>query len=417
MSLVQRRIAKAMVAWLLLLWQPLAAQHEQALKDICYLTSNKMAGRGYVKQGHLKAAKFIREEFKSCGLIPLTENWFQNFSFPVTTFPGKMKVALDDRTLIPGADFLIHPSSAGGRKTLPLAQADSADILMRLEQNSDTCYVVTRKVYDSLRQYVNRFLRQNQKGALVILEAGKLTWSVGAEPFTIPVFEVLESAYKTSAKNISFHVEQKYYPEFRTQNIIGMIRGSAQPDSFIVFTAHYDHLGMMGNKTIFPGANDNASGTAMLLALARHYTSTANKPRYSMLFIAFSAEEAGLLGSEYYTEHPLLPLSSIHFLINLDLAGNGSEGITVVNATEFKSQYNLLDSINTAMHALTSVHQRGKARNSDHYYFSEKGVPSFFIYTMGGAPWYHDVNDKCATLTLSYFDKFFSLLTAFANEL
>lgn len=412
----QQRLSATVLALLLFLWLPVAAQHEQALKEICHLTSPKMAGRGYVKNGHLKAAHYIRNEFNKDGLELLADDGFQKFNIQVNTFPGKLQVRIDNRTLTPGADYLVHPSSAGGKKILPLAFADSTD-LKRLEENSDTCYVISQKVYELLRQSDDRLLYTKTKGALLVQEPHKLTWSVGAQPFGIPVFRMLQSVFDFSAKNISFNINQHFYPDFKTQNVLGMIRGSVQPDSFIVFTAHYDHLGMMGRKTIFPGANDNASGTAMLLALARHFSMPANKPKYSMLFIAFSAEEAGLLGSKYYTEHPLLPLSSIHFLINLDLAGNGSEGITVVNATEFKNQFHLLDSLNTALHALPSVHQRGKARNSDHYYFSEKGVPAFFIYTMGGAPWYHDINDKCDTLTLSHFDRFFSLITSFADAL
>lgn len=412
----QQRLSATVLALLLFLWLPVAAQHEQALKEICHLTSPKMAGRGYVKNGHLKAAHYIRNEFNKDGLELLADDGFQKFNIQVNTFPGKLQVRIDNRTLTPGADYLVHPSSAGGKKILPLAFADSTD-LKRLEENSDTCYVISQKVYELLRQSDDRLLYTKTKGALLVQEPHKLTWSVGAQPFGIPVFRMLQSVFDFSAKNISFNINQHFYPDFKTQNVLGMIRGSVQPDSFIVFTAHYDHLGMMGRKTIFPGANDNASGTAMLLALARHFSMPANKPKYSMLFIAFSAEEAGLLGSKYYTEHPLLPLSSIHFLINLDLAGNGSEGITVVNATEFKNQFHLLDSLNTALHALPSVHQRGKARNSDHYYFSEKGVPAFFIYTMGGAPWYHDIHDKCNTLTLSHFDRFFNLITSFAEAL
>lgn len=413
----QQGISATVVALLLCLWQPLFAQRQQAKKDICHLTSSRMSGRGYINEGHLKAARYIQKQFRSCGLLPVTDDGFQHFTISVNTFPGKMELVMDGKALAPGIDFLVHPSSAGGHADLPLAMADSADLIARMSRNSDTCFVIQRKTFDVLRQSLSSVLYKNTSGALLVLEPSKLTWSVGARPFSIPIFEVKEKSFDEKSKRISFQIDEQFLPELKTQNVIGMIRGKVQPDSFIVFTAHYDHLGMMGTKTMFPGANDNASGTAMLLALARHYSNSANRPHNSMLFIAFSAEEAGLLGSEYYTEHPLFPLGTIRFLINLDLAGNGSEGITVVNATEFPGQYSLLDSINTANKFLPSVYQRGKARNSDHYYFSEKGVPAFFIYTMGGKPWYHDVMDRCSELTLSHFDAYFRLLTAFADEL
>ncbi|WP_448636180.1 M28 family peptidase [Pedobacter panaciterrae] len=79
----------------------------------------------------------------------------------------------------------------------------------------------------------------------------------------------------------------------------------------MVITAHYDHLGGMGNKTYFPGANDNASGISFLLSLAKYYA--ANPQPYTMAFICFAGEEAGLLGSKYFTEYPLLALQKSGF--------------------------------------------------------------------------------------------------------
>lgn len=169
----------------------------------------------------------------------------------------------------------------------------------------------------------------------------------------------------------------------------------------------------MGNKTFFPGANDNASGVAMLLSLAEYFTKQENRQPYSILFIAFAGEEAGLQGSKYYTEHPLLPLSKIRFLINLDLLGTGDEGIMVVNATEFERDFSILQSINDTAKYVSNVGKRGKAKNSDHYYFSEKGVPAFFIYTLGGVTWYHDVMDKSETLPLTKYNNVFQLLKSF----
>ncbi|MFL5752563.1 MAG: M28 family metallopeptidase, partial [Bacteroidia bacterium] len=139
-----------------------------------------------------------------------------------------------------------------------------------------------------------------------------------------------------------------------------------------------------------------------------------NKPKCSIAFICFSAEEAGLLGSEYYVNHPLFPLSKIKFLVNLDLLGTGDEGITVVNATEFKKQFEVLKQINEEKKYLPLVKPRGKAHNSDHYWFSEKGVPCFFIYTMGGIKAYHDVYDLPQTLPLTKFSEVFRLIVDFA---
>ena len=171
----------------------------------------------------------------------------------------------------------------------------------------------------------------------------------------------------------------------------------------------------MGSETYFPGANDNASGISLLLNLARYYG--AHPQPYSIAFICFAGEEAGLLGSKYFTEHPLVPLKNIRFLLNTDLAGTGEDGITVVNATEFPKEFALLNEVNDQQHLLKKINVRGKAANSDHYFFTEKGVPAFFFYTMGGITAYHDVLDKSATLPLNEHEDLFKLVVGFNNKL
>ena len=171
----------------------------------------------------------------------------------------------------------------------------------------------------------------------------------------------------------------------------------------------------MGKDTYFPGANDNASGISLLLNLAHYYA--ANPQPFSIGFICFGGEEAGLIGSKYFTEHPLVPLKSIRFLVNTDLAGTGEEGITVVNATEFPKEFGYMNAVNDENKLLVKINARGKAANSDHYFFTEKGVPAFFFYTMGGIKAYHDVFDKAATLPLNEHEDLFKLVVKFNDKL
>lgn len=208
-----------------------------------------------------------------------------------------------------------------------------------------------------------------------------------------------------------------FVPEIKSSNVTGYIWGKAVTDTFIVFTAHYDHLGMLGRYVIFPGANDNASGTAMLLTLAKYFSRPENQPNYSIAFIAFAGEEAGLLGSMHYVRNPIIPLKKIKFLVNLDILGTGDEGITVVNATKHPQEFGLLEQLNRENGWLPLVKSRGPAANSDHYPFSEAGVKSFFIYTMGGIKAYHDIYDRPETLPLNKFGDLFQLLIAFHGKL
>ncbi len=246
-----------------------------------------------------------------------------------------------------------------------------------------------------------------------MLEEKKLTWSVAQTHYDIPVITILKNKFPSKAKNISIHIAQKFVEKHQTQNVIGVISGIANTDTFLVFTAHYDHLGQMGRKAFFPGANDNASGIAMMLNLAKHFSLPENKPKYNLMFIAFAGEEAGLVGSKYYTEHPLFPLDKIKFLVNMDLLGTGEEGIMIVNATEYKDAFEKLNAINTQKNYVVKIGERGKAKNSDHYYFTEKNVPAFFIYTLGGVSFYHDVLDRAETLPFTDYADVFRLLRDF----
>ncbi len=223
------------------------------------------------------------------------------------------------------------------------------------------------------------------------------------------------SSLPKQSRKIKVDIEQKFQTDHKMINVAGYIEGRTKSDSFVVFTAHYDHLGQMGASVYFPGANDNASGTAMMLDLAKYYSE--NTPDYSIAFIAFTGEEVGLLGSEYYVLHPLFPLSNIRFLVNLDLVGTGDDGIKVVNGAVIEKEFNLLTRINDEKKYLKAIEKRGEAAISDHYPFYAKGVKSFYIYTLGGISEYHNILDKAGTLPLTKYNELFRLLIDFVKTL
>ena len=100
----------------------------------------------------------------------------------------------------------------------------------------------------------------------------------------------------------------------------------------------------------------------------------------------------------------------------MDLMGTGDEGMVVVNATEFPNAFQNLDSINNQFHYLPKIGKRGKAANSDHYWFTEKGVSSFFCYTLGGITAYHDIYDIEKTLPLTKFESTQKLFISFLQS-
>lgn len=358
------------------------AYARQVIKQLC---SKEFLGRGYVKDGVNKAAGYLANELKTIGVQAFGNSHEQTYTFPVNTYPGKMSVSLDGRLLSPGKHYLVEPSARSLKGSYALQKRDSV-------------------TYDAIGPV-----------PLSIKKKKKLTYTVATEASDKTVIEVLADSFPGDLKSVKVHFEAKFIPAFKSKNLCGYIKGTQQPDSFLVFTAHYDHLGAMGKEAWFPGANDNASGVSVLLNLARHYA--AHPPKYSVAFIFFSGEEAGLLGSRYYSSHPMFPLSQIKFLTNLDLLGTGDDGIMVVNATVFKSAFEKLNSINTEKQYVKQIKQRGKAANSDHYWFTEKGVPSFFIYTMGGIQAYHDIYDVERTLPLTKYMEVCRLLIDFNASL
>ena len=103
--------------------------------------------------------------------------------------------------------------------------------------------------------------------------------------------------------------------------------------------------------------------------------------------------------------------------MNLDIMGSGEDGITAVNATLFENEFNLLNKINEEDQLLKKIKKRGPAANSDHYWFTEAGVPAFFIYTMGPNKNYHDVFDLYEELSFKEYDDITKLLVRFVEEL
>jgi len=362
-----------------------------ARQQLDTLASEAFHGRGYAARGQQLAADYLLREFQRFGLQPLSDNYLQPFALEVNSFDSVL-LLINGQTLVPGTDYLVHPHSGYGEAKGLKAGKKTA-------------------IFD----YQTPPLSGNPAWEL-LLETGhpKLTWSVGRETWSLPYFQLSKAATPQKIKQLTYVVRGNFR-EHLAANVIGFLPGSQQPDSVIVICAHYDHLGRMGS-TLFPGANDNASGTALLLDLARHYSRPENEPAYSLLFIAFGAEEAGLVGSTYYVNNPLLPLNRTTLVLNLDLMAGGSEGMMVVNAVQNPAAYQALDSLSQAHSLLTAIKQRDNAANSDHYPFSQKGVPAIFLYTLGDVTAYHDPYDRPEMLHLQHYPAVFELLNRFINH-
>ncbi|GAB2964141.1 hypothetical protein GCM10027048_36860 [Hymenobacter coalescens] len=410
-----------------LLAGPAVAQDMARVRQtVTYLASPRLHGRGYVQQGERKAAAYLQDRFRALGLQPLTPGFFQGFTFDVNTFPNRLDLRIGRQRLRPGPDFIAEPGSGAGHFT---GQPVYLDSLIFTDEAAGRRFlakplqghvlVLRQRDAERLRTLPSMFAQHVATAPVrITLVPGKLTASLAAQQAGQVQLQVLAHRWPTEALGrVSVRVDAQLRQAYPTQNVVGFLPGTAQPDSFLVFSAHYDHLGRMGRRAYFPGANDNASGTALLLELAAHYAEPANRPRYSVAFLAFGAEEAGLIGSRYFVGQPLVPLDRIRFLFNLDLEGTGQDGATVVNGKVHELEYRQLERLNAQGRYLPGLAPRGRAAISDHYPFSEAGVPAFFLYLRGTPAHYHDVHDKAAMLPLTGFPGLFKLLLAYCAEL
>jgi len=390
----------------------------EAKQIVDTLTSPGFSGRAY-NGGDKLAAQFVLNFLARQGL----DTSRQFFPISVNTFPSNVDATIDKKRLRAGKDFIVDAGSHAAHGTYQLKHIDfpkqydsSTNTLSIKGKSKQWLWYRKDELPDKLRKSWSSDVVQSKAfGANGLVEVThKLTMDESMEVNPFSEIIVLDSAWSRKPKKINVDIDQKFLEGYQTQNVIGIKPGTQVQDSFIVVTAHYDHLGKLGRDVYFPGANDNASGTSMMMELAK--TVSQHPLKYTTVFIGFSGEEAGLVGSHYFVEHPVIPLDKIKFLINLDMNGTGEEGIKVVNGAIDTLHFDKLKSLNEQNDLLKSVQIRGKAANSDHYFFSEAGVPAFFIYTLGGIEAYHDVYDRPETLPMTEFNDLHKLLLLFLRS-
>jgi Zn-dependent M28 family amino/carboxypeptidase len=173
--------------------------------------------------------------------------------------------------------------------------------------------------------------------------------------------------------------------ELQSRNVVAKVEGDRQPDEYIIYTAHWDHLGKDESRAgdqIFNGAVDNASGTAMLLEIAEGFSKLTDRPDRSVLFLAVTAEERGLLGAKYYAENPLYPLAKTVANINMDGINQWgrTEDVVVIGLGNSTLDDVLAGAAETQGRRLVpdAEPEKGFYYRSDHFEFAKQGVPALY---------------------------------------
>ncbi|WP_299133273.1 M20/M25/M40 family metallo-hydrolase [uncultured Tenacibaculum sp.] len=198
-------------------------------------------------------------------------------------------------------------------------------------------------------------------------------------------------------------------------NIIGYIKGKKYPNKYIVIGAHYDHLGIV-NDTIYNGADDNASGTAALLVLAKHFKS--HQPEHSIIFAAFDAEELGLHGSKFFVENPPIPLEDIQLNFNFDMISrNPKNEIYVVGTYPYQQFKSLVEKVaKTSSLKVSYGHDNPNDKTKDYWMFSsdngpfhKKGIPNI-TFSEEDHPSYHKPTDDFENINPTFYKNVVKLI-------
>jgi hypothetical protein len=396
------------------------AHYKKIVKE---LSSTKYQGRGYAEDGANKAGRWIAEEF---GKINVDEVTCQPFKLDINTFPGKMKVSVDGRKLVPGQDFTVREFNPSIKGEFKLYYVDTLNynpdkIFTDLSSPEyEGAFVVcdfmfTYKHSADFKKLMSKKDCSNS-GMVYTWEAPlKFYKAYGETVKEKPVIWVAPD-FPTDAKTIKVNMENDFLKDYECFNVIAKVEGNRH-DSCYVFTAHHDHLGKLGKKTFYPGAHDNASGTATIITLASHYAK--NKPDYDMYFIAFSGEDANLRGSEWYAEHPIVPLDQIKYLFNLDMIADNNPAQYCEVSNEGMKQYPLFEKINAEKGYFKELDRHELDGNSDHYPFALRNVPCIFFMNEGGDAfkYYHTIYDTWENSIFGNYEPTFSLIIDFISRL
>ncbi|HTS78127.1 MAG TPA: M28 family peptidase [Bryobacteraceae bacterium] len=350
---------------------------------LSFLASDLLEGRGTPSRGLDIAAEYIASEFRGAGLEPAGDDGYfqdanvrvleqnpENFEFTVTS--GDKKLVIDP------SHTSITPERAIELDNVPASQ-------IRIIQGRGPV----------------------AGNARLVLIAGRIRPNVtdpesGRRDFVrnfVDSPDLVEFLKNNPDAKFTIHVSPAIEKLARVRNVAGLLRGSDPKfrDTYVLLTAHYDHLGQG-----FDGANDDGSGTVSVIEIAKAIASMNPHPKRSILFLTFFGEERGLLGSRFYGRHPLEPVSKTVADLNLEQVGrtDSTEGPEIANASITGFDYSDLPKILAEAGKSTGIKVYKDPKASDPYFarsdnqaLADLGVPAHTLCVAFDYPDYHGTGD------------------------
>jgi hypothetical protein len=408
---------------------------------ISFLADDNMEGRRAGTKGEILATKYIQSQFKDALLSPFGDNLSYLQSFPINDGKNFDKASfffVNGIELKPFIDYFPLNNSSDSKLI-------EAAVSISLSENGAPWFLNWEEILEinksnphfDYKAFLSEKISSISKkgGTSVIIYNLSSSWlddlaytgKDQSEPSLIPIVAITPAAQSkyfrdnTSSYDLKFKIVFTKNERF-ANNIVGYLDNKAQKT--IVFGAHFDHLGYGedGNsmlrtkeKLIHNGADDNASGTAVLIELAKNIKKERIKD-YNFLFIAFSGEELGLLGSKYFTDHPTIDLEKVSYMVNMDMVGRLNDSLKTLtiggvgtspiwgDLLPFKNKKNIIIKIDSS-----------GTGPSDHTSFYRKNIPVLFFFT-GLHTDYHKPSDDYTRINLNGSLAVYKIITSIVKN-
>ncbi len=434
-----------------------AAETEAHLR---FIASDETQGRMTGEPGSKVAARYIAEQFRLFGIQPVKgqSSYYQNVLFSKTESAGSGKMLVGNDTLSIGKDLALMSSDALNLQNVPYVFVNygwsddkgfddykgldvKGKIVIARWGSPDTSKKGLGAQFELSREK-EKIAQKN--GALAIIEiftaktsfkrvmrffgGGTKLKSESAKAMDVPAHCLMDSSFLVKLNaNVVKTASLTIIPATETilvsPNVVGVLEGTDAKlkNEYIILSAHYDHLGMIhkdptkpdDQDTIFNGARDNGFGCSALLLAAKSLS--MQRTKRSILFISFTGEEIGLLGSDYYAKHPIVPLKDCVYAFDTDGAGyNDTTVVTTIGLNRTDCQTEIEKS--AAAFGLKVVDDPAPEQNlfdrSDNVSFAAKGIPSpdfapgFTKFDGDILKYYHQLKDEVETVNMAYFHKY-----------
>lgn len=435
-------------------------KEKEAISHFRYLSSDELMGRDAARSEIDIAARYIAEQFwkYNAQSIDGSENYFQEVPFRISNPPNEGSFIHGNNELTQGKEMLVLDGKAiqgeyetvvagyGLEEDLEGKDVEGKILIVRVggpeQMGPSQLFAAGRK----------KLALAEEKGALALIEMYNLPttpWTLLANYLNKPQMTIAQGDVKEAgipyiwAKDldgtliksidqspeakVNLNIKGKENVSIAGKNVIAKIEGTdpTLKDEYVMLSAHYDHIGVgkpdAEGDSIYNGARDNAVGTVAIINAAKYFAE--NPPKRSILLCAWTAEEKGLLGSAYYSEHPLIPLDKVIYNLNIDNGGyNNTEIITVIGFGRTSADHLIEEAVDAYGLKVTAdpSPEQGLYDRSDNVNFAKKGIPAptfslgFTAFDAEIMKYYHQAADEVDNFDLDYAMKYWKsyLLTA-----